>query len=142
MKRFLKNDRYQLSMREQEDVWRGIQRRSGLAGDAGPSRRRGWPVFGMTTVVAALLMAAVWLHDLDAPEKIARQTRRQVPMNSESPVMKPRAEKQLALTVPDRRAASRRPRRQPSSRVGSRTRKPANPCAAPTSSSRGKVETC
>ena len=80
MKRFLKNDRYQLSMRDQEDVWRGIQQQSGRAAGAGRSRwRGGWPVFGMTTLVAAVLMAAVWLHDKDAPEKIARQARRELP---------------------------------------------------------------
>ena len=106
MKRFLKKDRYELSLREQEDVWRGIQRRSGLNGN--PQRswwRGGLPVFGMTTAVAAVLMVAVWLNDREAPMLIAEQVQNRAPAPVQ--VMKPDQElksepsPQSPLTVDD-----------------------------------------
>lgn len=78
MKRFLKNNQYQLSAHEREDVWRGIQQQTGrAAAPRRPVRRFMLPAFGMTVVTAAVLLAAVWLHDPDAPDKIAAQGRQE-----------------------------------------------------------------
>ena len=72
MKRFLKKDNFQLSLYEQEQIWRNIQAETGR-GPAPRPRRFVMPGFGMTAVTAAALLLAVWLHDKDAPEKVAQQ---------------------------------------------------------------------
>ena len=80
MKRFLKKNKYQLEMREQEEIWRGIQQQTGR----GPSPERrtggfGLPAFGLTTLTAVVLLAAVWFSNQNAPEKIASQARNENP---------------------------------------------------------------
>ena len=53
MKRFLKNNQHQLSMREQEEIWRGIEEKSGRTGAPRKRRGLGMPVFGLTSLTAA-----------------------------------------------------------------------------------------
>ena len=80
MKRFLQNNRYQLDRREQEEIWRAIGRRTGRGPEpARRSRRFARPAFGLTTLTAAVLLAAVWLNHQDAQEKIAEQARQPNP---------------------------------------------------------------
>ena len=80
MKRFLKKNQYQLNAREQETLWHGIQEQTGRRAPS-PRRPRRFvmPVFGMTAVTAAVLMAAIWFHNQDAPQKIANQVRNENP---------------------------------------------------------------
>lgn len=81
MKRYLKNNQHQLSAHEREEVWRGIQQRTGRGAQPRPRARRfTLPAFGLTVLTAAVLLAAVWLHDPDAPEKIAAQGRQDRPL--------------------------------------------------------------
>jgi Ca-activated chloride channel family protein len=88
MKRYLKNDKHQLSMHEQEEIWRGIQARTGR-GTEPVRRRRGFafPVFGLTSLTAMVLLFAVWFHQQDAPDKIAQQVRQEHIQQSVSPII-------------------------------------------------------
>nr|MEE4268315.1 von Willebrand factor type A domain-containing protein [Candidatus Krumholzibacteria bacterium] len=88
MKRYLKNDKHQLSMHEQEEIWRGIQARTGRGTEPGRRRRSfAFPVFGLTSLTAMVLLFAVWFHQQDAPDKIAQQVRHEHLEQSVPPVI-------------------------------------------------------
>jgi Ca-activated chloride channel family protein len=89
MKRYLKKDQFQLSLREQEKIWRNIQTEAG-GGQARRPRRFAMPAFGMTAVTAAALLLAVWLHDKDAPDKVAQQALQPEPTLGTGQVAEPR----------------------------------------------------
>lgn len=73
MKRFLKNNQHQLSMREQEEIWRGIQEKSGREGAPRKRRGLGMPIFGLTSLTAAVLLVAVWFGQDQSPQVVSQQ---------------------------------------------------------------------